>query len=490
MNKKVFFISTAIDYPSEKPHLGHCLEKIQADVIARYKRLQGFDVHFSIGLDEHGLKIQRYAQKANKKPQEFVDGMSKYFKDLWKILNISNDDFIRTTEKRHEKVIQQIVRKIYKKGDIYKGKYKGLYCVDCESYYLPKDLEDGKCPVHHKPPEVVEEETYFFRMSKYQKKLLRHIEKNKDFIVPESKRNEILSRLKKPLQDLSISRKTVEWGIPLPIDEKFSLFVWIDALINYFTTIDYPGKKFKKFWPADVHVIGKDIIWHHSVIWGSLLLSLGLSLPKTIFVHGFIIVGGQKMSKSLGNVVNPFELVKKYGTDTIRYFLIREFSSFEDGNFSEKRIKERYNSDLAQGIGNLLSRILALGDKYHSPIPLKINKLKAIVKEIELTYHQGFSEFRFNEALAKVWDLINILNKFITDNKPWESLENNKSLFLEDLSTLILSLGKVALLLRPVMPETSGKLLEALQLKNLAETDWPKGKIVLKKSPALFPFLS
>jgi len=490
MNKKVFFISTAIDYPSEKPHLGHCLEKIQADVIARYKRLQGFDVHFSIGLDEHGLKIQRYAQKANKKPQEFVDGMSKYFKGLWKILNISNDDFIRTTEKRHEKVVQQIVRKIYKKGDIYKEKYKGLYCVDCESYYLPKDLEDGKCPVHHKPPEVVEEETYFFRMSKYQKKLLRHIEKNKDFIVPESKRNEILSRLKKPLQDLSISRKTVEWGIPLPIDEKFSLFVWIDALINYFTTIDYPGKKFKKFWPADVHVIGKDIIWHHSVIWGSLLLSLGLPLPKTIFVHGFIIVGGQKMSKSLGNVVDPFELVKKYGTDTIRYFLIREFSSFEDGNFSEKRIKERYNSDLAQGIGNLLSRILALGDKYHSPIPLKINKLKAIVKEIELTYHQGFSEFRFNEALAKVWDLINILNKFITDNKPWESLENNKSLFLEDLSTLILSLGKVALLLRPVMPETSERLLEDLQLKNLAETDWPKGKVVLKKSSALFPFLS
>jgi methionyl-tRNA synthetase len=490
MNKKVFFISTAIDYPSEKPHLGHCLEKIQADVIARYKRLQGFDVHFSIGLDEHGLKIQRYAQKANKKPQEFVDGMSKYFKDLWKILNISNDDFIRTTEKRHEQVVQQIVRKIYKKGDIYKGKYKGLYCVDCESYYLPKDLEDGKCPVHHKPPEVVEEETYFFRMSKYQKKLLRHIEKNKDFIVPESKRNEILSRLKKPLQDLSISRKTVEWGIPLPIDEEFSLFVWIDALINYFTTIGYPSKKFKKFWPADVHVIGKDIIWHHSVIWGSLLLSLGLSLPKTIFVHGFIIVGGQKMSKSLGNVVNPFELVKKYGTDTIRYFLIREFSSFEDGNFSEKRIKERYNSDLAQGIGNLLSRILALGEKYHSPIPLKINKLKAIVNEIELTYYQGFSEFRLNEALAKVWDLINILNKFITDNKPWESLENNKSLFLEDLSTLILSLGKVALLLKPVMPETSEKLLKALQLKNLAETDWPKGKVVLKKSPALFPFLS
>ena len=489
MNKKVFFISTAIDYPSEKPHLGHCLEKIQADVIARYKRLQGFDVHFSIGTDEHGLKIQRYAQKAGKKPQEFVDEMSGYFKDLWEKLNISNDDFVRTTEKRHIKVVQEIIKKIYKKGDIYKGKYKGLYCVDCESYYMPKDLIDGKCPIHHKLPELIEEEGYFFRMNKYQEALIRYIEENKNFIIPDSKRNEILNRLKEPLQDLSISRTAVKWGIPLPIDEKFTLFVWIDALINYLTTIDYPGKKFKKFWPADVHVIGKDIVWHHSVIWASLLLSLGLPLPKTIFVHGFITVKGEKMSKSLGNIINPVGLVEKYGRETIRYFFIREFSSFEDGNFSEERIKERYNSDLAQGIGNLLSRILALGEQYQTSLILKKNGLQKLIDETEKIYHQKMQEFRLNEALARVWDLVNALDKFITEEKPWASLKNDQEKFEKDMATLIISLGKVALSIAPVMPETSEKLLEALQLKNLAETNWQNLKVQLKSQEPLFPKL-
>ena len=489
MNKKVFFISTAIDYPSEKPHLGHCLEKIQADVIARYKRLQGFDVHFSIGTDEHGLKIQRYAQKAGKKPQEFVDEMSGYFKDLWEKLNISNDDFVRTTEKRHIKVVQEIIKKIYKKGDIYKGKYKGLYCVDCESYYMPKDLIDGKCPIHHKLPELIEEEGYFFRMNKYQEALIRYIEENKNFIIPDSKRNEILNRLKEPLQDLSISRTAVKWGIPLPIDEKFTLFVWIDALINYLTTIDYPGKKFKKFWPADVHVIGKDIVWHHSVIWASLLLSLGLPLPKTIFVHGFITVKGEKMSKSLGNIINPVGLVEKYGRETIRYFFIREFSSFEDGNFSEERIKERYNSDLAQGIGNLLSRILALGEQYQTSLILKKNGLQKLIDETEKIYHQKMQEFRLNEALARVWDLVNALDKFITEEKPWASLKNDQEKFEKDMATLIISLGKVALLIAPVMPETSDKILASLGFKNISEKDWQNLKVSLKTGIPLFPKL-
>ncbi len=487
MNKKVFFISTAIDYPSEKPHLGHCLEKIQADVIARYKRLQRFDVHFSMGLDEHGLKIQRYAQKANKKPQEFVDGMSKYFKDLWKILNISNDDFIRTTEKRHIKVVQEIIKKIYEKGDIYKGKYKGLYCVDCESYYLPKDLEDGKCPVHHKPAEMVEEETYFFKMSKYQKKLLHHIEKDKDFIVPESKRNEILSRLKKPLQDLSISRKTVEWGIPLPIDEKFSLFVWIDALINYFTTIDYPGKKFKEFWPADVHVIGKDIIWHHSVIWGSLLLSLGLSLPKTIFVHGFVTIEGEKMSKSLGNIIDPVELVEKYSADVVRYFLLREISPFEDGDFSEGRLKERYNSDLAQGIGNLVSRILALGEQYGKQIMVQCSNSDLIIKSWD-DYNKQMEEFHFNDALATIWSLVSYCDKYISDAKPWKKIDDEKE-FQKILGELIYILGNISLMLSPTMPKTSTKILEYLNLHDTSKEDWLSKLVFLKKQLPLFPRL-
>jgi methionyl-tRNA synthetase len=464
--KKKFFISTAIDYPSEKPHLGHCLEKVQADVLARYKRLQGFDVHFSTGLDEHGLKIQRYAQKAGKKPQEFVNEMSKYFKDLWRILNISNDDFIRTTETRHIKVVQEILKKINERGDIYKGKYKGLYCVDCESYYLPKDLEAGLCPIHHKPAEAIEEETYFFRMSKYQKQILKHVQENKNFIIPESKRNEILNRLKEPLQDLSISRATVKWGIPFPLDKKFSLFVWVDALINYLTTINYPGGKFKKFWPADVEVIGKDIIWHHSVIWGSWLTSLGLPLPKIIFVHGFITVAGQKMSKSLGNVIDPFGLVKKYGTDAVRYFLLREIPPTEDGDFTYQKFEERYNADLASGLGNLVARVLTLAEK----LKIKNQKLKIQIKnqkiknEIEKTWRNWrklLEEFKFNEALISIWDLISFCDKYIERERPWEKSEKQLSI----INNLLFALDNIAQLLQPFLPTTSEKILKQLKTK-------------------------
>jgi len=474
--KKSFFISAAIDYPSEKPHLGHALEKVQADVIARYKRLQGLDVHFSMGLDEHGLKIQRYAQKANKKPKAFVDGMSKYYKDLWKTFNISNDDFIRTTEKRHEKVVWQIVRKIYKKGDIYKGKYKGLYCVDCESYYLPKDLEAGLCPVHQKKAEAIEEETYFFRMNKYQKKLLHHIKKNKDFIIPESKRNEILNRLKKPLQDLSISRTTVEWGIPLPFDRKLTLFVWVEALINYLTTIDYPRDKFKKFWPTEVHIIGKDIVWHHSVIWGSLLLSLGLPLPKTIFVHGFITAGGQKMSKSLGNVIDPFELVKKYGTDPVRYFLLREIPPTEDGDFTYEKFENRYNSDLAKGLGNLVARVITMATKINPNFKIKISKqiqnpkFKTIINKTWRKYKKALEEFKFNEALVSIWELISFCDRYIEKERPWEKSEKQQL----TINNLQFAISNIAEMLEPFLPETSEKIL---------------GQIKVKKGRSLFPRL-
>jgi len=465
-NKK-FFISTAIDYPSEKPHLGHCLEKIQADVLARYKRIQGFDVHFSTGLDEHGLKIQRYAQKAGKNPQEFVDEMAGYFRDLWKLLNISNDDFIRTTEGRHIKVVQEIIKKIYEKGDIYKGKYKGLYCVDCESYYLPKDLVDGKCPVHQKEPELIEEETYFFRMSKYQPALIKYIKENKNFIIPESKRNEILSRLREPLQDLSISRATVEWGIPLPFDGKLTLFVWIDALINYLTTIGYPSENFKKFWPADIHIIGKDIIWHHSVIWGSLLLSLGLPLPKTIFVHGFITVGGQKMSKSLGNIIDPFELVKKYGTDAVRYFLLREIPSTEDGDFTYEKFEKRYNADLAAGIGNLVARVITLAKIPNSKSQISKQipnpKFQNIINQTWKNYHKALEEFKFNEALISIWDLISFCDRYIEKERPWEKSERQKSTILN----LQFALTEIAKLLEPFLPETSEKILKQIETKKL-----------------------
>ncbi len=481
--KKTFFISTAIDYPSERGHLGHALEKIQADVLARYKRLQGFDVHFSGGLDEHGLKIQRYAQKAGKKPQEFVDEMSKCFKDLWKILNISNDDFIRTTEKRHKKVVLEIIKKINKKGDIYKGKYKGLYCVDCESYYLPKDLENGKCPIHKKPAEIIEEETYFFRMSKYQQQLAEHIKENKNFIIPESRRNEILSRLRNPLQDLSISRRTVEWGIPFPLDKKFSTFVWVEALMNYLTTIDYPNNKFKKFWPVNIHAIGKDIIWHHSVIWGSLLLSLGLPLPKTIFVHGFITVNGQKMSKSLGNIIDPFELVKKYGTDAVRYYLLREIPSTEDGDFTYEKFEARYNSDLAAGIGNLVSRVIAmavkLNPKSQIPSPKQVQNLK-LEKEIKRTkkeYKKHLENFKFNEVLKSIWELIGFCDKYINEERPWENKnQKSKTKNQKVICDLLFVLQNIADLLEPFLPETAEKIKKAVATQGAPQ-----------KSEILFP---
>jgi len=460
--KKSFFISTAIDYPSERGHLGHALEKVQADVIARYKRLQGVDVRFSTGLDEHGLKIQRYAKKAGKKPQEFVNEMSKHFKDLWRVLNISNDDFIRTTETRHIKVAQEIIKKIYKKGDIYKGKYKGLYCVDCESYYLPKDLKDGKCPIHHKPAETIEEETYFFRMSKYQRQILKYIRENKNFIIPESKRNEILNRLKEPLQDLSISRAKVEWGIPFPMNTKFTIAVWPEALMNYLTTLDYPSNKFKKFWPG-IHIMGKDIVWHHAVIFPSLLLSAGIKIPKTIFVHGFITVGGQKMSKSLGNVIDPFELVKKYGTDAVRYFLLREIPPTEDGDFTYEKFEARYNSDLASGLGNLVARVLTMAEKVSSINyqPSKEKEIEKVIDDARKKYKKALDEFKFNESLIAIWNLISFSDKYIEKERPWEEKENQKIV----IGNLLFVISNIAEMLGSFLPETSEKILKQLATK-------------------------
>lgn len=474
MAKKKFFISAAIDYTSERPHLGHVLEKVQADVLARYKRQQGFDVHFSLGLDQHGLKIQRYAQKANKKPPEFVKEIGRYFKNLWQILNISNDDFIQTTEKRHLKVAQEIIKKIHQKGDIYKGEYKGLYCLDCESYYLPKDLVNSQCPIHRKSLEMIKEEGFFFKMSKYQRQLLAHIQKNKDFIIPESRRNEILNRLKEPLEDLSISRKKVAWGIPFPLDKKFTIFVWLEALCNYLTTIDYPAEKFKRFWPADVHVIGKDIVWHHVVIWGSLLLSLKLALPKKIFIHGFITVDGQKMSKSLGNVIDPFGLVKKYGTDPVRYFLLREIPSTEDGDFTYQRFEERYQADLANGLGNLVARILTLVEKYGQPPKKSAQGIE--LKKFKQKYKKALEEFKFHEALEAVWQLISFCDEKIEQTKPWTLIEKEPAEFEKVLAELLGALKEIALLLEPFLPETSEKILKQIKAGKKGKILFPRLK--------------
>lgn len=490
---KEFFISTAIDYPSAKPHMGHAYEKICADVIARYKRHKGFNVHFSTGTDEHGMKIQRSAGKAGKTPQEYVDDMVVHFKELCKVLNISHNDFIRTTESRHKKVAQEIFKKIFDSGEIYKGEYEGLYCVDCETYYMRKDLVDDKCPTHGKEPEIVSEESYFFRMGKYQNQLIEHIRHNPRFITPESKRNEILNRLKEPLKDLCVSRTSFEWGIPVPIDKKHIQYVWMDALINYLSTVDWPGEKSKKLWPADIHLIGKDIVWHHTVIWGSILMAAGLKLPKKVFVHGFVNIKGEKMSKSKGTVIEPISLAKKYSTDPLRYFLISEIPFGEDGNFSEKALITRNNNELADNLGNFVNRVLTFiynkNDRKVSK-PVDYDDLdKQLIENME-SYAAKVSDLMDDLKLQEALDAVMILSKFgneyFQNKEPWKGDFNN-CLYLG--ANLVKTLS---ILLEPFLPQTSQKIWDFLKLGgSVDEKSWEdadkleikSGHVIEKPSP-------
>lgn len=457
MTKKNHFqISTAIDYPSSMPHVGHLYEKICADVIARWKRLEGYSVHFSTGLDEYGSKIAKSAKAKKMDSQKFVDYMSQFYLELCKMYNISYDDFIRTTERRHVKVVNEIFMKIYEKGDIYKGEYEGLYCVDCETFYLERDLENGYCPIHKKPAEIVKEESYFFKMSKYKDKLIEYINKNPNFIKPISKRNEVLNRLKEPLKDLSISRTSVDWGIRLPIDDKHTNYIWMTALINYLTTIEYPNKKYKDFWPC-LHIIGSDIIWHHSVIWGSLLMSAGIRLPE-VFVHGFINIKGEKMSKSKGITIDPLKLTDKYPADAIRYFLIREIPFGEDGDFSEEALKRRLNNELSNDLGNLLSRSLSMNEKYFGGnISRGKNELKFNIDKIK----RSMEDCELHVALADIWKFVNNINKYINDKKPWENEKDRENVLYTSLDNLRI----VGILLYPFIPDTIEKMNKQLGIK-------------------------
>lgn len=471
--KKKFYITTAIDYVNAPPHLGHALEKIQADVIARYQRTRKREVFFLTGTDENSLKNVQAAEKERISVKELVDKNARKFQELKETLNLSFDDFIRTTQERHKIGAKKFWFAI--KKDIYKKKYRGLYCLGCEAFYTPEELKDGLCPEHKRKPEVVEEENYFFRLSKYQKKLEKIIESEKIKIIPETRKNEVLSFIKKGLEDICVSRSAERahgWGIEVAGDKSQIIWVWVDALSNYLTGIGYgtDERKFQKYWPADVHVIGKGISRFHCVFWPAFLLSANLPLPKTILVHGYITVGGQKISKSLGNVIDPFDLVKKYGTDAVRYFLLREISPFEDGDFTFEKFEKRYNADLARGLGNLVLRITTLSKKANfQSLTFKVqnSRLKEEIKRAEKNWKKALDQFKINDGLKSVWNLISFCDHYIDREKPWELLKNQRSKVKREtvINNLLFSLKSIAKLLGPFLPETSEKIFEQIKTK-------------------------
>ena len=462
-----FYVTTSIPYVNAGPHIGFALEIVEADALSRYHRNKGEDILFLTGADEHGAKIVQAAEAAGKKPQEFVDEISGKFGALKRTLSLSWDDFIRTSDKkRHWPSAQKLWLELVKADDIYKKNYKGLYCIGHEAFITEKDLIDGKCRDHKKEPEVVEEENYFFRLSKYSKEIESRIKNQKLKIVPESRENEILSFLKEGLEDVSFSRPTkdLNWGIPVPNDPKHTMYVWCDALSNYISALGYGSgdeSKLEKYWPADVHVIGKDILRFHAAIWPGMLLSAGLPLPKSIFVHGFITVGGEKMSKTLGNVVDPFEVVKKYGTDALRYYLLREIPSGEDGDFTYDKFEERYNADLAKGLGNLVSRVLTLAQK--SDVK-EVKNFKSEIKTAGENVEKVMSEFKFNDALAAIWRLVASGDKYVDDKKPWASNSDSEE-FKKTVGSLLYLISEIGKLLEPFLPETSEKISELVKNK-------------------------
>jgi len=459
---KTFYITTAIDYVNAEPHIGHAYQKIIADVLARWHKLIGDDVFFVTGTDEHGKKVQEAAEKVDLAPKKFVDGVSVKFKEAWKALNIKYDRFIRTTDEDHEKIVQKIIEKTNDVGDIYLGKYEGYYCVACEAYYTEKDCPDLKCPVHKKLLQKIKEDSYFFRLSKYEKFLLDLYKKHPEFILPKERRNEIINRVKKGLKDLSISRTSFNWGIPYPGNKKHIVYVWYDALLNYYSATCKKGKE--KFWPADVHLLGKDNAWFHCVYWPAMLKSVGIELPKTVFVHGFLTFNGEKISKSGGNSIFPNTLVKKYGADSIRYFVCRQFPFTEgnDGDFSEKALVDRHNGELVNKLGNLVSRVAGLIEK--NGVEKTSNKLLKKLKSKEI--EKLMSEYKLDKALNEIFAFVDVCNEYVQDKKPWET-KDKKVLF--ELKESILEIGK---LLSAFIPEASEKILKQFSAKNIKKGDY------------------